>query len=104
MRLGGQDVAIKKRTQAYKIYKKDRARERFRHRFECNPDYIKILEEHGMVFSGKSPKYPIMQILELPKNTFHIGVQFHPELSSKPLSPHPLFVSFVEAAVKYGPA
>ena len=103
MRLGGQDVSIKKGTQAYRIYKKDTARERFRHRYECNPEYIKTLEKHGMVFSGKSPKYPIMQILELPKNTFHIGVQFHPELSSKPLSPHPLFVGFVEAAAKYKP-
>lgn len=103
MRLGGRDVLVKKSTKAYKLYgNKTKVRERFRHRYECNPEYIPILEKNGMVFSGKAPKVPIMQILELPKHPFFIGVQFHPEFTSRPLRPNPLYVGFVEAALKYG--
>ncbi len=100
MRLGGRDVEIKPNTFARKIYGKPLVRKRFRHRFECNPEYIKTLEKHGLVFSGKAPKYPIMQILELPKNDFFIGVQFHPEFTSRPLEPDPLYLEFIKAALK----
>lgn len=100
MRLGGRDVEIKKETKAYEIYgNKLSVRERFRHRYEVNPEYIPILEKHGMVFSGKAPQYPIMQILELPQQKFFIGTQYHGELISRPLNPHPLYVAFIKATL-----
>jgi CTP synthase len=99
MRLGGHDVEIKEGTIAHKLYNNSMVRERFRHRYECNPDYIEILEKNGMMFSGKAPNHPIMQILELPKHKFFIATQFHPEFSSRPLNPHPLFKGFVESCL-----
>jgi len=100
MRLGGKDVEIIEGTLAYKLYKKRIVRERFRHRYECNPKYIKMFEDFGIVFSGKAPNSNIMQILEIPKNKFFIATQFHPEFTSKPLSPNPIFKGFVEECVK----
>ncbi len=100
MRLGGHDVEVKEGTLAYKLYGKKIIRERFRHRYEVDPAYISKLEEKGMVFSGKSPKYPIMQILELPEHPYFIGVQFHPCFTSRPLRPHTLFYGLVEACLK----
>mgnify|MGYP001493169971 CR=1 FL=1 len=101
MRLGGKDVEVKKDTAAYKLYdNKTSIRERFRHRYEVNPEFIPKLEEKGLVFSGKAPKHPIMQILELPTNKFHVGSQFHPEFTSRPLKPNPLFKGFIEACLK----
>ena len=75
-------------------------RMRFRHRYEVDPQYIAALESHGMVFSGKAPDYPIMQILELTpeKHPYFVGTQAHPELSSRPLRPHPMFVGLVRTA------
>ncbi len=100
MRLGGRDVEIKKGTQAYKIFSNSTLiRERFRHRYEVNPHYIPALEKQGLVFSGKAPQHPIMQILELPQNKFHIGTQFHPEFTSRPLHPHPLYTAFLKACL-----
>jgi CTP synthase len=100
MRLGGKDVEVKSGTKAFSLYgDKISIRERFRHRYEVNPDYISKLEEKGMVFSGKHPKYPIMQILELADKKFFVGVQYHPELISRPLNPHPLFMGFVKACL-----
>jgi len=101
MRLGGQDVEIKKGTLAYSLYEKNElVRERFRHRYEVDPDYIKQIEEKGMIFSGKAPKYDIMQILELNDHPYFVGVQFHPCFTSRPLRPHPLFYGFIEACLK----
>ncbi|MBI2675521.1 MAG: CTP synthase (glutamine hydrolyzing) [Candidatus Aenigmarchaeota archaeon] len=100
-RLGGQDVAIREGTIAHRLYGKKEVRERFRHRWECNPKYIEILEKHGMVFSGKHPKYPIMQILELPDNPYFFATQYHPEYTSRPLEPNPAYKGFVEACVKH---
>ncbi|PIY60670.1 hypothetical protein COY95_00590, partial [Candidatus Woesearchaeota archaeon CG_4_10_14_0_8_um_filter_47_5] len=99
-RLGGRDVLIKKGTKAYHLFKKTTIRERFRHRFEFNPQYLDLFENKGMVFSGKAPKVPIMQILELPGHPFFMGTQFHPELTSRPLKPHPLFVELVRVALE----
>jgi len=100
MRLGGRNIDVKKDSFAYKLYgNKTKVRERFRHRFECNPKYIKKLEKHGLVFSGKAPKHPIMQILELPNHPFFVGVQFHPEFTSRPLNPNPLYYGFMKAVV-----
>ena len=101
MRLGGRDVEVKKDTFAYSLYQKEQIRERFRHRYECNPEYIETFEKNGIVFSGKAPDFPIMQILELPKHPFFLGTQFHPEFTSRPLNPNPLYVGFVDAAIKY---
>jgi len=100
MRLGGQDVGIKEDSLAHKFYGKRVVHERFRHRWEVNPGYVERLEAGGIVFSGKAPKSNIMQILELPSHKFFVGVQFHPELSSRLERPHPLFVGFLEAAMK----
>ncbi len=99
MRLGGRDVEIKPGTKAYGFYGKNVVRERFRHRYEVNPRYIPLLEKNGMVFSGKSPLFPIMQILELPSLHFFCGVQYHPEFTSRPLSPNPLFREFIRACI-----
>ncbi len=101
MRLGGCDVQMKEGTKAWEFYgRKTMIRERFRHRYEVNPEYISVLEKHGLVFSGKAPNYSIMQILELPNHKFFIGTQFHPEFTSRPLSPNPLYVEFIKACLE----
>ena len=101
MRLGGQDVAIKPDTLAWRLFGKvESVRLRFRHRYEVDPKYIPLLHEHGLVFSGKSPDQPIMQILELSDHPFFMGTQAHPELTSRPLRPQPMFVAFVAAAIQ----
>jgi len=100
MRLGGQIVKIKPGTLAYKLYRKREVVERFRHRYEVNPAYVKILESYGLVFSGESKKDEgIMQIAELPGHRFFLGTQFHPEFTSRPLKPNPLFYGFVKACL-----
>ncbi len=100
MRLGVYTAELAKGTIARDAYGKDTAEERHRHRYEINPDYIEQLEQGGIVFSGKSPSGVLMEIAELPKEVhpFFLGTQFHPELQARPLSPHPLFTAFVEAA------
>jgi CTP synthase len=101
MRLGGRDVEVKKGTKAYEIYGNVLSvRERFRHRYEVNPEYIPLLEKNGLVFSGKAPNQPIMQILELPVQKFFIGSQFHPEFTSRPLALNPLYKAFIGACIK----
>jgi CTP synthase len=104
MRLGGKDVDLKPGTLAAKLFDNARiTRLRFRHRYEVDPKYITTLEEHGLIFSGKHPKQPIMQILELPQDVhpYFIGTQAHPELTSRPLRPSPLFLGFCAAAAAY---
>ncbi len=94
MRLGGQDIQITPGTFAAELFDgAERIRMRFRHRYEVDPAYIETLEQHGMVFSGKHPTHPIMQILELPRDLhpFFIGTQAHPCLTSRPLRPQPMF-------------
>lgn len=101
MRLGGRDVDIKTDTMAWKMFGKVKSvRMRFRHRYEVDPRYIETLEAGGMVFSGKAPNQPIMQILEVPTHPFFMGTQAHPELTSRPLRPHPMFVGLVSAALQ----
>jgi CTP synthase len=104
MRLGGKDVELKAGTLASKLFDNaSSTRLRFRHRYEVDPKYISTLERHGMVFSGKHPTQPIMQILELPQDVhpYFIGTQAHPELTSRPLRPQPLFMGLVRAAIDY---
>ena len=101
MRLGGRDIELKKDTIAWKLFgKADTVRRRFRHRYEVDPDYIAKLEENGLIFSGKAPNQPIMQILELTEHPFFMGTQSHPELTSRPLRPAPMFVALTAAARK----
>jgi CTP synthase len=101
MRLGGRDIEIKAETLAWKLFgKADSVRMRFRHRYEVDPRYIERLEEAGLIFSGKAPNQPIMQILELPGHPYFFGTQAHPCLTSRPLRPQPMFVGLVAAAMK----
>jgi CTP synthase len=103
MRLGGQIVRIKRDTLAYNLYKKEEVVERFRHRYEVNPSYINVLEKNGFVFSGFSKREEnIVQIGELPSHKFFIGTQFHPEFTSRPLRPNPIFNGFIKACIKNG--
>ncbi len=82
------------------IYGKEKVEERHRHRYEVNPKYIKALTEKGFVFSGKSPDNRLMEICEIPGHPFFIGTQFHPEFTSRPLAPNPIFFHFIEASLK----
>lgn len=101
MRLGGQNVELKPNTKAWELFGRVSAvRMRFRHRYEVNPRYVEILEKGGLVFSGKAPKQPIMQILELPDHPYFLATQAHPELTSRPLRPHPLFMGLLNAALQ----
>jgi len=101
MRLGGHDIELKPDTLAWKLFdKKDSVRMRFRHRYEVDPKYIDMLEEKGLIFSGKAPNQPIMQILELKDHPFFMGTQAHPCLTSRPLRPQPMFVGLVAAALQ----
>jgi CTP synthase len=101
MRLGGRDIEIKPDTLAWKLFAKtDSVRLRFRHRYEVDPRYIEKLESAGLVFSGKAPNHPIMQILEIPSHPYFCGTQAHPCLTSRPLRPQPMFVGLVAAAMK----
>jgi CTP synthase len=104
MRLGGKDVVIKPNTLACKLFDNaEHIRLRFRHRYEVDPRYIAALEEHGMIFSGRHPQQPIMQILELPQDAhpYFIGTQAHPELTSRPLRPQPFFMGLIKAALEH---
>jgi CTP synthase len=97
MRLGGHDVVIEPGTRAHEMYKATKIRRRFRHRYEINPEYVKQLEEAGMVFSGHAPDSEIMQICELPEHPFFMGCQFHPELTSSLEKPAEMFYYLVKA-------
>ena len=98
MRLGAYDCELQADSLARKIYGTEKISERHRHRFEFNPKYIDRLAESGLTFSGKSPDGKFIEIVELKDHPWFLGCQFHPELKSKPLAPHPLFVSFIKAA------
>ena len=100
MRLGGQDVALKKKSRARNIYSKDNIRRRFRHRYEVNPEYVLRLEACGLVFSGTTPGGDIMQLMELPGHPFFFATQYHPELVSRLEVPEPLFLGLVNAALE----
>jgi CTP synthase len=104
MRLGGKDVELKPGSMVSELYDEaTRIRLRFRHRYEVDPKFIPQLEEHGLVFSGKHPTQPIMQMLELPTSMhpFFVGTQAHPEMTSRPLHPSPLFMGLTAAAIEF---
>jgi CTP synthase len=100
MRLGAYEANLDGNSVVRSIYGADTIHERHRHRYEVNAHYKDALEAGGLVFSGMSPDGELPEIVERPDHPWFIGVQFHPELKSKPFDPHPLFASFIEAAVK----
>lgn len=99
MRLGAFECHLRKGTKAREIYGADVIFERHRHRYEVNLNYKEALESKGLLFSGLSPDGLLPEIVEIPEHPWFIGVQFHPELKSRPFDPHPLFTSFIAAAV-----
>jgi CTP synthase len=101
MRLGSFDCKLKKGSAAYKIYKNEIIRERHRHRWEFNNKYADLFEAHGFQASGINPESRLVEIMELKSHPWFVGVQFHPELQSTVEKPHPLFVSFINAAIQY---
>lgn len=101
MRLGSYPIKIKENTLAYKIYAKNTVQERFRHRYEVNPDYVSELEKGGFIFSGTSEDGSVVHIGELPNHPFFIGTQYHPEFLSRFENPSVIFKAFVEACVSY---
>jgi CTP synthase len=101
MRLGAYPCRITPHTKVHAIYKKDNISERHRHRYEFNNKYFEQFEEKGMIFSGINPDSSLVEIIELADHPWYIGTQFHPELKSTVLNPHPLFVKFVAASLKY---
>jgi len=99
MRLGAYPAKLKKGTLVHSIYGREDISERHRHRYEVNIAWQERLERQGMIFSGLSPDGRLPEIVELKDHPWFIGVQFHPELKSRPFEPHPLFASFIEAAL-----
>ena len=100
MRLGAYDATLTEGSKVAEIYGATAIEERHRHRYEVDTKYRDQLESKGMLFSGMSPDGKLPEIVEWSDHPWFIGVQFHPELKSKPFAPHPLFADFVRAAVE----
>lgn len=100
MRLGAYNCALRKGTKTRAAYKSDMVSERHRHRYEFNNEYREEMDKAGLQVVGINPESNLVEIVELEKHPFFVGVQFHPEFKSRPMSPHPLFVAFIKAAVK----
>lgn len=100
MRLGAYDAVLQQGSKISEIYGSRDISERHRHRYEVNKGYVKRLEETGLIFSGMSPDGELPETVERPDHSWFIGVQYHPELKSKPFDPHPLFASFIAAALQ----
>ncbi|MCF8227193.1 MAG: CTP synthase [Bacteroidales bacterium] len=101
MRLGGYSCELYESTKVYRAYRKKMIRERHRHRYEFNNDYLTDFEKQGMIAAGVNPESNLIEIMEQPDHPWFIGTQFHPEYNSTVLNPHPLFVSFIKAAIDY---
>jgi CTP synthase len=104
MRLGGYDVVLTPRSLISELHGgAERIRLRFRHRYEVDPQFVELLTRHGLRFTGRSADYPIMQVLELPREVhpYFLATQAHPELTSRPLHPQPMFVGLVAAAMTF---
>jgi CTP synthase (UTP-ammonia lyase) len=99
MRLGAYPCRLKEGTLARRIYGAAEISERHRHRYEVNQKYLQTLTEHGLVISGLSPDGKFVEMVEAPDHPWFLGCQFHPEYKSKPTEPHPLFVSYIAAAL-----
>ncbi|MBR3161107.1 MAG: CTP synthase [Bacilli bacterium] len=101
LRLGNYECTLKKNSLAYKLYGKDKIKERHRHRYEFNNKYRNILEQKGLIFSGINEQANLVEIIELPTNNCFIACQFHPEFKSRPTMPHPLFDNFIKSSLNY---
>jgi len=101
MRLGAYECVIEEGSLAHQVYGKARISERHRHRYEFNQEYERVLSEHGLRFSGRTPDGKFVEIAEIPGHPWFLAVQFHPEFKSRPLSPHPLFREFIGASWKH---
>ena len=101
MRLGAYPCRLEKDTFAYSAYAKENISERHRHRFEFNNDYKDRLVEKGLVVSGSSPTWDLVEIIEIKDHPWFLGCQFHPEFKSRPMNPHPLFRDFIKAALAF---
>ncbi|MDP5120049.1 MAG: CTP synthase, partial [Spirosomaceae bacterium] len=101
MRVGAYACDLQDKSLAKKIYKKSTISERHRHRWELNNKYLEQLTSKGLIASGINPETNLVEIIELKDHPFFIGVQFHPELKSTVMNPHPIFVSFIKAAIDY---
>lgn len=101
MRLGAYEAKLAGNSHTSRIYGgAETISERHRHRYEVNSAYIEPLEKRGLVFAGMSPDGLLPEIVERPDHPWFVGVQFHPELKSKPFDPHPLFAGFIAAALE----
>jgi len=100
MRKGASKAILKRDSLANRIYQQEEIEERHRHRYEVNPEYVEILEKNGLCISGKAES-GLVEMIELENHPWFLGSQFHPEFKSSPIEPHPIFVSFIEAALNY---
>ena len=98
MRLGAFECEFKEGSLANKVYKSKNVFERHRHRLEVNNDFVKQLEDKGLVISGKNPKFDLVEVIELANHPYFVACQYHPEFKSRPFNPHPLFASFIKAS------
>ncbi|MCJ7442307.1 MAG: CTP synthase [Thermoanaerobaculaceae bacterium] len=101
MRLGKYPCQLKPGSRSWEAYRADTVWERHRHRYEVNPDYIPLLEQHGLAVTGRSPDRMFVEMIEVPDHPWFVACQFHPELKSKPFAPHPLFVAFIKASLEH---
>ncbi len=101
MRLGAYACNLVRESRAFQAYGIEAIQERHRHRYEFNSEYLELFESGGLLAVGTNPESGLVEIMELPDHKWFVGVQFHPELKSTVENPHPLFVSFVEAAVRF---
>ncbi len=101
MRLGAYPCNLQEGTLAHRIYGTDKISERHRHRYEVNQKYLPLLREHGLVVAGLSPDGKFVEMVEVADHPWYLGCQFHPEYKSKPTKPHPLFVSYIRAALDH---
>jgi len=99
MRLGSYECKLMPDSKSFQLYGSELIAERHRHRYEVNNEYLERLQEKGMLVAGVNPQHNLVEIMELPSHKFFVGTQFHPELKSRPLEPHPLFKGFIGACI-----
>jgi CTP synthase len=100
MRLGAYPCTLKENTKVYEMYGSQDISERHRHRYEFNNEYLEKFENKGMMAVGINPDSNLVEIMELKNHPWYIGTQFHPELKSRVVEPHPLFVGFIKASIE----
>jgi CTP synthase len=101
MRLGLQSSKLIPDTKTFQVYQNKQISERHRHRYEINENYISRLEDKGMIISARAAQDNLAEMIELKNHPWFIACQFHPEFSSTPVKPHPLFIAFLKASISY---